>query len=206
MVDANKLIKSKERVRKFAEVFTSEREVKSMLDLVKYLSENIDNTFLEPACGTGNFLVEILSRRLDTVYRKNKNKPNNQADIEFSIIKAATSIYGIDISEENIRETRERLLSEIRKFHSEKYSSKDPSEGFWDSAAWVLEKNILVGDFLNKLDEITLIEYGAPKPYYFTRREFQLIDEIQGKDLQVLFSVDKDLKTYKITHYLKLCH
>lgn len=107
MASDAKIIKSKERVRDLAEVFTSEREVKSMLDLVCYLSENTENTFLEPACGNGNFLIEILRRRLNTVYIKNKNKQNNQVDIEFSIIRSIASIYGIDISEENVIEARE---------------------------------------------------------------------------------------------------
>lgn len=200
-----KIIKSKERVRDLAEVFTSEKEVKSMLDLVRYLSENIENTFLEPACGNGNFLIEILRRRLQTVYAKNKNKRNNQVDIEFSIIRSIASIYGIDISEENVQEAKERLLVEIKNFYAEKYNTKKPNIGFWDSVDWVLEKNIVVGDFLNKFEEIFLIEYTAPKPYYFKRQEFRLADGIKNRKTANLFDLQKPLKNYRITNYLKLC-
>jgi len=201
----NKIIKSKERVRDLAEVFTSEKEVKSMLDLVQYLSENNENTFLEPACGNGNFLVEILKRRLITVYRKNKNKQNNQSNIEFSIIRSIASIYGIDISKENIKETRERLLTEIKNFYSEKYNKKKSNIGFWDSINWILKKNIIVGDFLNKLRDIILIEYTAPKPYHIKRQEFRLADMMKKKEMNSLFDKPKKLKNYRIIHYLKLC-
>jgi SAM-dependent methyltransferase len=205
MTEKHAIFKSKDRVRKYAEVFTSEREVKSMLDLVQYLSENIHNTFLEPACGTGNFLIEILRRRLNTVYRKHKNKQNNQDDIEFSIVRAVASIYGIDISKENIDEARKKLFDEIKLFHSKKYKDKGPNEGFWDSVEWVLQNNIIVGDFLNKFEEISLIEYGVPKPFYIKRREFTLADGMKSKNSQTLFDFGRPLKSYKITHYLKLC-
>ena len=64
--------KSKERVRDLAEVYTNQREINAMLDLTKNLSENIDSRYLEPACGNGNFLVEILKRKLQTVKTKYK--------------------------------------------------------------------------------------------------------------------------------------
>jgi hypothetical protein len=199
------IIKSRERVRELAEVYTSEREVKSMLDLVGYLSENINNTFLEPACGNGNFLIEILRRRLQTIYVKNKNKRNNQTDIEFSIIISIASIYGIDISEENILEARERLLIETKNFYAERYNTKKPNIGFWDSLNWILNKNIIIGDFLNKFEDIVLVEYTAPKPYYLKRQEFKLVNDVKNEENNVLFNLQKPLKNYKITSYLKLC-
>jgi len=70
-------VKSKERVADHGEVFTAEREVNAMLDLVKHETERIESRFLEPACGTGNFLLEILSRKLSVVkanYRKSKSE------------------------------------------------------------------------------------------------------------------------------------
>ena len=74
MAEEKSQIKSKERVRERGEVFTAEREVNAMLDLVKDETERIDSTFLEPACGDGNFLAEILRRKLavcERVYGKN---------------------------------------------------------------------------------------------------------------------------------------
>lgn len=92
-----KQIKSKERVKKFAEVFTAEREVKAMCDLVNDCCNNIKATFLEPTCGNGNFLVEIIRRKLANCKSEN------------DIITAFNSIYGIDIQEDNVRECRRRL-------------------------------------------------------------------------------------------------
>lgn len=73
-------VKTKERVRQHGEVFTAEREVNAMLDLVKHEASNIDSTFLEPACGDGNFLAEILSRKLESVF---KIAGTNEADCEY---------------------------------------------------------------------------------------------------------------------------
>lgn len=202
MTDISQIIKSKERVRDLAEVFTSDREVRSMLDLVQYLSENIDNTFLEPSCGNGNFLVAILKRKLDTVEAKYKK----QIDVEFYIIKAIASIYGIDISEENVFEARQRLRNEINNFYSYKFNTKKANEGFFDSADWVLERNIITGDMLNRVHEVTLVEYTTPKNYHFKRQEFRLVDQFKDKkQFNSLFESQELLKSYKISNYLKLC-
>lgn len=97
---ANKSIKSKNRVKDFGEVFTAEREVKAMCDLIpSSIWENIDSTFLEPACGNGNFLVEILSRKLQ------------RCKTEEEVYRAYNSIYGIDILPDNCEEAKERMLS-----------------------------------------------------------------------------------------------
>lgn len=203
MEATTRIIKSKERVRDLAEVFTSEREVSAMLDLVKYLSENIENTLLEPSCGNGNFLVAILKRKLYTV----KAKYKNQIDVEFYIVKAVASIYGIDISEENIMEARQRMLYEVKNFYSNKFNTRKPNEGFWDSINWVLEKNIITGDMLNKIQDVVLVEYKAVgKRPIIKRQEFRLIDQLKNrKELDTLFDAPPPLKSYKICNYLKLC-
>jgi type I restriction-modification system DNA methylase subunit len=87
-------VKSKQRVANYGEVFTAQREVNAMLDLVKQETERIDSRFLEPACGTGNFLVEILKRKLTVV--KNRYL-KSQIEYERYAILALSSIYGIDI-------------------------------------------------------------------------------------------------------------
>ena len=92
-------IKSKRRVKEFAEVFTAEREVKAMCDLIPPETwENITSTFLEPACGTGNFLSEIYSRK----WQRCKNEKDG--------LKALASIYGVDIQSDNVAESRLRLV------------------------------------------------------------------------------------------------
>ena len=100
-------IKSKRRVKEFAEVFTSEREVKAMCDLIpQEVWENITSTFLEPACGTGNFLAEIYSRKL----RLCKTEKDG--------LKALSSIYGVDIQADNVADSRLRLVEMfVDKFH-----------------------------------------------------------------------------------------
>src|SRR5436190_23895633 len=102
-----KPLTSKERVTEYAEVFTSNREVNAMLDLVKQETERIDSRFLEPACGHGNFLAEILRRKLDVVQSRYRKSP---AEYERYTLLAVSSIYGIDLLEDNVRECRKRLF------------------------------------------------------------------------------------------------
>lgn len=98
-ITKQKQIVSKQRVEKFGEVYTNEREVKAMCDLIPLeIWENIDSTFLEPACGNGNFIIEILQRKL---------KLCKSAD---EVYRAYKSIYGIDILEDNCKETKRRML------------------------------------------------------------------------------------------------
>lgn len=100
-------IKSKNRVRKHGEVFTAEREVKAMCDLVKDETERIDSRFLEPACGDGNFLAEILTRKLAVVRKKYGKSP---LDYEKNAVLAASSIYGVDILHDNVDACRKRMF------------------------------------------------------------------------------------------------
>lgn len=96
-----KQVNSKKRVTDHGEVFTNKREVNAMLDLVKQETERIESRFLEPACGTGNFLAEILERKLQVVGTR---YGKSQLDYERYAILAITSIYGIDILEDNVAE------------------------------------------------------------------------------------------------------
>ena len=108
------LVRSKERVRSQAEVYTRNEEINAMLDLMEDMSYNIDSRFLEPACGNGNFLVRILERKLARVaslYPKQK-------DFEFFSIKALASVYGVDILPSNVEEARDRMCTVVRERHS----------------------------------------------------------------------------------------
>lgn len=100
-------IKSKERVAQRGEVFTAEREVNAMLDLVKNECLRPDSRFLEPACGDGNFLSAILRRKLTELRRKYKKSPR---DYERQAIVAIGSLYGIDIMDDNVLACRKRLF------------------------------------------------------------------------------------------------
>ena len=99
-------IKSKKRVADHGEVFTSEKEINAMLNLVNHETENIDSTFLEPACGSGNFLAEVIRRKLNIVRRRYKK---NQLDYELYSFIAISSVYGIELLEDNVTECRLNL-------------------------------------------------------------------------------------------------
>lgn len=126
-----KQIKSKNRVKEYAEVFTAEREVKAMCDLISSdIWENVKSTFLEPACGTGNFLVEILSRKY------------SQCKTEKDGLKALASVVGIDIQQDNVEECRERLLRQyIERFPNANKLSVIMASG-------ILKNNIICGNSL----------------------------------------------------------
>lgn len=139
-------VKSKERVKDFGEVFTNPREVKAMLDLVKDESYRIDSKFLEPACGNGNFLIEILARKLQTV---NKTAKSRQ-EWELLTLVGLGSIYAIDIQADNVEESRERLLVHIKEVYKEKFG-EELSSGYLSALNEVLAKNIIHGDGLTGL-------------------------------------------------------
>ena len=103
----NRQVVSKQRVLDHAEVLTSNREVNAVLDLVKRETERIESRFLEPACGNGNFLTAILERKLEVVERR---YGKSQVEYERYAVLAVSSIYGIDILEDNIQQCRHRLL------------------------------------------------------------------------------------------------
>lgn len=132
-----KQIKNKQRVKEHAEVFTAEREVKAMCDLIpSEIWENIKSTFLEPACGTGNFLAEIYSRKLQ--YCKSEKDG----------LKALASIYGIDIMPDNVAESRVRLVNMfLDKFHKANTFA-------YLSALCIVNSHIICDDALNPKTEI----------------------------------------------------
>ena len=137
-------IKSKERVAQRGEVFTAEREVNAMLDLVKNECLRPDSRFLEPACGDGNFLSAILKRKLAELRRKYKKSPR---DYERQAIVAIGSLYGIDIMNDNVLACRERLFS----IWDEEYSAHCKTE-FSDetrqAAKFIISRNIINGNAL----------------------------------------------------------
>src|SRR5450631_668076 len=98
---------SRKRVADHGEVYTAQREVTAMLDLVHQETTRIESRFLEPACGKGNFLTAILERKLGVVQSR---YGNSQLEYERNAILAVSSLYGIDILEDNIATCRQRLF------------------------------------------------------------------------------------------------
>ena len=142
-----KQVKSKQRVADHGEVFTAEREVKAMCDLVADECLRIDSRFLEPACGDGNFLAEILTRKLSVVKAKYRK---SAYDYERNAILALTSIYGVDILVDNVATCRERLF----KLWDEEYTSmckKEANDEARAAARCILEANIVCGNTLSMM-------------------------------------------------------
>lgn len=137
-------IKSKERVQKRGEVFTAEREVNAMLDLVADECVRPESRFLEPACGTGNFLVSILERKLRAIrkiYDENVNLYERQA------IVAIASLYGVEIANDNVQTCRKRLYDVWEKEYMD--VCKEEREGVLDSVKNIIQKNIINGNMLS---------------------------------------------------------
>ena len=176
-------IKSKKRVADFGEVFTSEREVKAMCDLVKDETYRIDSTVLEPACGDGNFLAEILTRKLDTVEKRYGKSP---LDFEKYSVLAVSSLYGVDIQEDNAEECRERLFDIWDDIHSRR-TGKEAMKGVEDAVRYILRCNILCGDALSlkKSDgePITFAEWALLNGSYMKRRDFYLSTMLEVQEL-----------------------
>lgn len=207
-----KQIKSKKRVSDHGEVFTNPREVNAMLDLVKNETERIDATFLEPACGDGNFLAEILRRKLEVVTRLYKK---SQLKFEKNALVALASIYGVDILEDNATACRARLLVILISKCDEHFFMETKNE-FIRSAKYILSKNILVGDALtmrrNNGKPIVFSEWKLVgnkfkiREYifeYLVNNSFQTeFDFLNDIDLEP--QIDKEVNSFPPIHYLKL--
>ena len=188
-------IKSRERVRDRGEVFTELREINNILDLTADAHRNYkDQRILEPACGNGNFLVVILERRLADIKKAIKKKA--QDDTEFAILTALSTMYGVDIMPDNIKECHERLTAIIDKFYKERVPTKNRRPEFFDAVKEILRTNIQLGDMLNGKEKIYFTEYTVPRDYYFVRNEYRLIDLELG--------INSSKKRIKPTHYLKI--
>lgn len=163
-------IKSKERVANHGEVFTPAWMVEAMLDLVKGETERIDSRFLEPACGDGNFLVQILRRKLAAVELK-----YGKSDFErrHYALFALMCIYGIELLTDNIADCRANLLEIFAE-----YLTLEESDELYRAAFYVLSKNLVHGDALEMRTHddqaITFAEWGYLGKGKFQRRDFRL--------------------------------
>ena len=205
-------LKSKSRVADHGEVFTAEREVNAMLDLVKQETERIDSRFLEPACGTGNFLVEVLRRKLAVV---DKNYKKSQLDYERYAVLAVSSLYGIDLLEDNVHECRQRLFAIFEQNYAIRFKEKCLDE-CKNSVKYILGNNILQGDALTLQSgnqPIVFPEWSFVKGSMLKRRDytFHVLLEKSGIDDMPLFSDENDpafipepIKEYPPIHFLKL--
>ena len=202
-----KQIKSRQRVADHGEVFTNPREVNAMLDLVRDESFRLDSRFLEPACGDGNFLIEILRRKLSLL--KDIKSPT---EWEFQSLIAVGSCYGIELLEDNAEACRLRLFAEVRKQVGKKYCT----QGYEESFRYMLRKNIVCGDALTYRTAdgkpITFCEWTPiAGSMQFSRRDFQFDFLVNQTHQYSLFdeqgeaqSFDEPIKSYPPIHYTQL--
>lgn len=222
-----KQVKSKQRVAEHGEVFTAEREVEAMCDLVKQETERIDSRFLEPTCGDGNFLAVILQRKLTIVTKKYRR---SAYDWERNSLLALGSMYGVDIMLDNVLACQERLF-EIWDKEYKKVGKKECNDATREAARFILGLNIVCGNALTLLCcdaegkelnvPIIFSEWTFPfndarmqrKDYTFA--ELLAVDEFTGKKKKdedfvqgTLFDMESDdegqfLQQY-IAHYRRI--
>lgn len=206
-IASSRQVKSRERVQKHGEVFTAQREVNAMLDLVQNETERLDSRFLEPACGDGNFLAEILHRKLD-VAKSNYQKHKSQLQYEKDAILAISSIYGIDIMPDNAQECRERLLNIFKEHYQSLFKNSTKTECV-SSAEYLLSKNIILGDALtykridNPNEWIIISEWSMLPNGMMNRRDYEFSYLVGDSAADDLFS-DIPCQTFPQYNFLTL--
>ena len=193
-------IKSKQRVSDHGEVFTAEREVKAMCDLVEQETTRIDSRFLEPACGNGNFLAEVLRRKLSVVSAR---YGKSAFEYEKYSVLAVSSIYGVDILEDNAEECRSRLF-EIWNAEYTSNTREQANDQCRAAVNFIIHKNILCGDALTMLrtdgTPIIFSEWSLVGNK-IKRRDFALNELLDGHNDQMdIFMIgweyDEEVKAY----------
>jgi hypothetical protein len=211
-IKTDKQVKSKQRVAAHGEVFTNPREVNAMLDLVKHETERIDSRFLEPACGNGNFLAEVLRRKLNVVEQKYSH---TQIEWEFYAIIAVSSIYGVDILEDNAEECRQRLFNIFKERYNALFADKCKPEVL-RSVQFLLHRNILWGDALDFTNPqtkqpIIFSEWSAVNGNMLKRRDYMFKFLVEKTHQFSLFNdegntaaIDEPVKDFPLVHFLQL--
>ena len=210
-----KQVVSKKRVTDHGEVYTAKREVNAMLDLVKQETERIESRFLEPACGTGNFLAEVLDRKLHVVETR---YAKSQLEYERYAVIAVSSIYGIDILDDNVVECRKRLFDIFNERYDSLYkeAAKDECK---KAVKYILGKNIIWGDALtlNTVSEnpkpIVFSEWSSVNGSMIKRRDFafhELLSHAAIKETPLFSDLGEEVfiptpvKEFPVIHFLRI--
>ena len=159
-------MRSEQRAQSFGEVFTPEGTVRDMLDLLPKTAFDVTTTFLEPSCGNGNFLVEILERKL-----RNMPKDSSRSKIKMDSALALASIYGVDIEAENVSEARDRIYAQVKSFAKE---ATVADQEFLSACLEIISANIVIGDAIDNPSQIALIQYEKTSPIKIEREIFFL--------------------------------
>lgn len=208
-------IKSQKRVKEHGEVFTNPREVNAMLDMVNEECHRIESTFLEPACGDGNFLIEIIRRKMETITKSRKpNYKKDQPAYEKAMLVAVGSIYGIDIMQDNTKECVARLYKFVIDTYQKQFKSTW-SEDVCHCVRFVLSRNIVCGNALTMTDykgsPIKFSEWKNPYNGFIHRSEYMFSDLIEKgneakpvSDENVPYYIPKEIKDYGNVDYRKV--
>jgi len=214
-IKQEKQVVSRKRVTDHGEVYTGKREVNAMLDLVKQETERIESRFLEPACGTGNFLAEVLERKLRIVESRYSK---SQLEYERNAVLAVTSIYGIDILEDNVMECCSRLFNIFDQKYTDLFKEAAKEE-CRNSVKYILKKNIILGDALDLKTvgenprPIVFSEWSPVNGSMIKQRDFTfkgLLDHAAIKELPLFSDLGDDVfiptpvKEYPLVHFLRI--
>ena len=188
------LIKSKRRVADHGEVFTPQWLVEQMLDLVKGEVERIDSRFLEPACGSGNFLVPVLKRKLAAVEAK---FGRSEFERKQYALLAVMCTYGVELLPDNIAECRANMLEVFAE-----YLQIGPADDLYRAASFVLSQNLVHGDALTMRTQddeaITFAEWGYLGKGRFQRRDFRFDALAQMSSLSAEGTLFADLGKHEV--------
>ena len=192
-------VKSKQRVADHGEVFTPAWMVEAMLELVKDETERIDSRFLEPACGSGNFLVQILRRKLAAVELK---FVKSDFERRHYTLLALMCVYGIELLTDNIAECRANLLEILAD-----YLKLEESDELYRAASYVLSQNLVHGDALTMRTHdgqaITFAEWGYLGKGKFQRRDFRLATLTQSASFSTEGTLFADRAIHEIFRPIK---
>jgi hypothetical protein len=208
-------IKTKKRVADYGEVYTSPREVNAMLDLVKQETERIESRFLEPACGNGNFLIEVLARKLSRIASR---YAKSRLEYEYYAVSAISSLYGIDILEDNVHQCRSRLFSYFQDQYTACFGHFSDDD-LPCTIKYILDRNIVWGDALTLksvsmppqpilFSEWSLLQGGLVKRRDFTFSE--LLYQSENNSMPLFSDAGEDVfipkpeREFPPVHYLKI--
>jgi len=206
----------KKRIEDFGEVLTPNAQVKEMLDLVEIENNRIDSKFLEPACGTGNFLGKILEKKIKIINNKYRS---NQLDYERYLFSAVSSIYGIDILRDNVTSCKNVLFEKTIENYN-KLFGKLGNPKLLNTIKFVLDLNIIWGDALKlinmeKKTPIVFSNWSIISGSLVKRMEYKFLDLIAYQPFKegTLFSdlgdkviIPDPVKDYKPIHYLNIAN
>jgi len=209
----NTQFRDRKRIADYGEVFTASKEVNEIIDIVEHEAYRVESKFFEPACGNGNFLTEILKRKISTIEKK---YAKNQVDFEKNLIISIGSLYGIDILKNNVEESKYRL-EEIAIQKYKKLFNKDTKENFIKVVKYILNKNIIIGDALTlksttkKQKPLIFSEWASINGTEIKRKDYVLYKLLDNSEMSRVKSdeglieyIPAPIKEYRKVHYLDI--